>query len=187
MILPTKEKFLKDILLSSLKNIDNLILLDCTCGNGYDTLLLAENFKNAYIEAVDLQIEAINNTKKLCYEFDNIKYHNISHDVFLKDSNKNYDFIVFNTGYLPNSKSNIKTNYESTISALEYGLERLKPNRFLAITLYKGHDDSFEYNHVFDYLKHLNKYEYIVFSYQTENTNNSPTLFIIEKKEKRKK
>ncbi len=185
MILPTKEKFLKDILLSSLKNLDDLMLLDCTCGNGYDTLFLAENFKNSHIEAIDLQQEAINNTKKLCKEFDNINYYSISHDIFLKNSKKNYDFIIFNTGYLPNSKSNIKTNHKSTILALEYGLNKLKSNRFLAITLYKGHDNSFEYKNVLNYLKNLNKYEYIVFSYKTENTNNSPTLFIIEKKEKR--
>ncbi len=186
MKLPTKENFLKSIILKTFKNKENLSFLDCTCGNGHDTLFLAENFPSSSIEAIDIQQEAIDKTKKLCEDFSNIDYYKTSHDKFLENSKKSYDFIIFNTGYLPKSESTIKTNYKSTIKALYNGLSKLNNNSLLAITLYRGHDESFEYNKVYNFLKDLNKYEYIVFSYKTENTTNSPTLFMIEKKEKRK-
>ncbi len=187
MILPSKETLLKNIILNTFENKKNLNFLDCTCGNGYDTLFLASNFLDSKIFAIDIQSEAIKNTKKICNKFDNISYHKISHDIFLEQTDESFDFIIFNTGYLPKSNSNIKTDYKSTISALTYGLKKLKTKSLLAITLYRGHDNSFEYSRVYSFLKSLNKYEYIVFSYKTENTIDSPILFIIEKKEKRNK
>ncbi len=185
MILPSKENLLKSIILDFLKDKKELSILDCTCGNGHDTYFLASNFKDANIFAIDIQKEAIDSTKKLCSNFKNISYCSTSHDLFLQNTDDVFDFIIFNTGYLPKSLSNIKTEYKTTIKALDYGLKKLKENSLLAITLYRGHDDSYEYNKVYEFLTNLNKYEYIVFSYKTENTTNSPILFIIEKKEKR--
>lgn len=185
MILPTKEKLLQEIILNNVSNARNINILDATCGNGYDTFFLAQNFKLANIFALDIQEEALKRTKEKCNEFNNINYILSSHDEFLKKTDIDFNFIIFNTGYLPQSNSNVSTKASSTISALDFALKKLKHNSFLAITLYLGHDDKKEFNEVYNFLISLDKYSYIVFSYKTENTINSPILFLIEKKGKK--
>lgn len=182
MNLPNKENFLKEIILKNFNSDKKYNFVDATCGNGHDSLFLATNFKNSVIYALDIQQEALNNSKILCSEFNNIVFKEIDHLKFFDNINTKFDFIIFNTGFLPNSISNIKTDGVHTIKTLKSALKSLKNGSFLAITIYQGHDNGNEHKLILNFLKDLNKYEFIVFTYQTINTNLSPVLYLIEKK-----
>ena len=45
-------------------------IIDMTAGNGHDTKFLAQNFKQ--VTAIDIQVQAIENTKKRCKAFNNV-------------------------------------------------------------------------------------------------------------------
>ena len=56
------------------------IVIDATCGNGYDTLFLANQVGNTgIVHAYDIQEQAIINTKNLTKDFNNIIFHLETH------------------------------------------------------------------------------------------------------------
>ena len=47
--------------------------IDFTCGQGFDTLFLAQHYRN--VEAFDIQEEAIRQSKERTKEYSNITFH----------------------------------------------------------------------------------------------------------------
>ncbi len=157
-------------------------VIDATCGNGNDTLFLAEIAKRGHVYAFDIQNEAINSTKLRCQNYQNITYICDSHANIDKYNLHNINLVIFNLGFLPNSTSTITTNSISTISAIKKSLDILKNGGALLLTIYTGHDHHQEENEILPFIKSLDKYKYNVLKYEFINLTNPPYLIVIEKK-----
>lgn len=116
------------------------LAIDATCGNGHDTLFLAEICS---VIGLDIQTQAIESTKALLAQHQkNAVLHLISHahidTIPLLYPPK---LIVYNLGYLPRGDKSITTMVESTVASVEKSLTLLAPNGALSITCYPGHDE----------------------------------------------
>jgi SAM-dependent methyltransferase len=119
-------------------------VLDATCGNGLDTLLLAELVgKGGRVWAFDLQPRAIAATRELlerqgrlgCVELIEAGHERLSEFV-----PAGLTAAVFNLGYLPGGGANpVITCPDSTVCALQQALQLLKPFGIMAVSLYTGH------------------------------------------------
>lgn len=156
-----------------LSNVDeNSIIVDATCGNGHDTLFLAERVKQ--VHAFDIQKQAILNTKELTKNYSNIKFHEISHE-FITSEVEDYDGVIFNLGYLPGSDKSIKTTDRTTINALNE-LHK-KQVGFVLMVVYPGHSEGeMELSAIQSWLKRKAlEYELIELPYETKNK--APLIF----------
>ena len=128
---------------------EGAVCLDATAGNGKDTVVLAELAgKSGKVIAMDIQQDAIDAAKSL------LEKKGLSDRVQLVlDSHANMkqyadsgtvDCIVFNLGYLPGGNHAIATKAESTIAALEQGLQLIKPLGIIAMAIYHGGDTGFD-------------------------------------------
>lgn len=166
---------------------EDLVLVDATAGNGFDTLFLCNLANNnGYVYAFDIQEDAINKTRELLDNnlCTNYKLVTDSHENVLEylEDNK-IDVALFNLGYLPNSDKSIKTNYISTINAIKNIMSRLKDWGKIFISAYMTHDNGEESGHVLDFISSLNKREYNVIQIKLLNKENSPPeIYIIERK-----
>ncbi len=163
-------------ILSSVKNPS--IAIDMTCGNGYDSLFLAKIAKFVY--AFDIQDEAITNTKKLLNENDieNVKVIKESHDLFDIFISENIDMAIYNLGYLPSGRKDIKTNALIVLNSLRKVLEKLNPQGIVVIVVYL-HDieESVKISEFVSSLGH----EYDVVKHEVMNKSLSPYLIEIRK------
>ena len=117
-----------------------LIAVDATCGNGNDTLWLAESCDRVY--GFDIQQSAISQTAALLEAHglaDKARLFCDSHANMAKDISEEIAVIVFNLGYLPSGDKNITTDAETTLSALASSLSLLRVNGLLCVTMYPGH------------------------------------------------
>lgn len=161
---------------------ENTVLIDATCGNGNDSLYLAQQYPNSQIIGFDVQPLAITNSQNRCREYQNVK--------FILDSHSNVDqyvteavsLAIFNLGYLPRADITVTTMADSTICAIEKILELLVSGGAIIITLYRGVTNLAETNQVLEYLRTINKDFYIVSMYDLINLNGNPFNVIIERK-----
>jgi len=119
-------------------------VIDATCGNGFDTLLLAELVgPGGRVWAFDIQDQAIAETTNrltdagcsACAEIIHA-----GHETIEQHCNGPVKAVVFNLGYLPGGDREIITRPDSTLSGLEQSLGILTPGGIVAITIYPGHD-----------------------------------------------
>lgn len=114
-------------------------VIDATCGNGLDTLHLANLLQNSgALFAYDIQKKAIEETQKKTAHFSNIIYKNVSHASFEEQDVK---LIVYNLGYLPGSDKTITTLTETTLQSLESAKKALSKGGALSIVCYPGHKE----------------------------------------------
>lgn len=148
------------------------IIVDATCGNGHDTLFLATLVK--HIHAFDIQEQAINNSKELTKEFNNITFHLTSHEniTSLIDT---YDGVVFNLGYLPGSDKSIKTSYHTTISTLNK--LHTKKMGFILLVVYPGHIEGFIESVAIQSWLDKNKIKYRVIKLPFQTKNEAPYIY----------
>lgn len=185
-------KKLKNTILIT-KNIINYyvkpghIVLDCTVGNGNDTLLLAQNAgTKGKVYGFDIQDAAINNTSELLRQYEllnNVILIKDSHEYIEQYIHEELDFIIYNLGYLPGGDKTIKTSSLSTIKSIRQALDLLKVNGLLAVTVYVGHDGGLEEKKSLeDYLLNLNQDIFHVLKHKFINQkNNPPILYLVEK------
>lgn len=154
------------------------IVIDATCVNGNDTLLLAKLSKK--VLAFDIQEKAIKNTKKLLNinNINNVTLINDSHenmDKYLQNYNGKISLITFNLGYLPGGDKNITTNHKATVNAIKKGLDILNKKGIILVTCYPHKEGKIESNKILNYLV-KNKISYQIY----KNTNNINAPFLIE-------
>ena len=154
------------------------IVVDATCGNGNDTLILCNLSKKVF--TFDIQKDAINNTDKL------LKYNNKNNYELINDSHEYIDkylkeyigkisLITFNLGYLPNGNKSIMTNYKSTLNAIKNGLTLLNKKGIILVTCYPHKEGKKESNTILNYLKN-NNIDFKIY----KNTDNINAPFLIE-------
>ena len=163
------------------------IVLDCTLGNGNDTLSLAKLVgKNGKVYGFDIQSIALKRTKEKL-ETKNL----LDRVILIHDSHENIhkyivdrpSFVIYNLGYLPGGDKKIVTNSTSTIKSLEKALKIMKSNGLLLITCYTGHSGGEgEKESVETYLKSLDQKDFNILKFTFINQkNNPPILYGVEK------
>ncbi|NLK44660.1 MAG: methyltransferase domain-containing protein [Tissierellia bacterium] len=178
-------KISKEFMLNFVKQ--GQVVLDCTVGNGNDTLILAKCVGHTgKVYGFDIQKEAIERTKEKL-DCENLGKHVIlildgheNIDIYIKEE---LDFVIYNLGYLPRGDKSIITKKETTLISLEKALGLLKENGVLLITCYIGHEGGLEEkNAVETFLTSLDQGKYNVLKHEFINQQNKPPiLFIIEK------
>ncbi len=148
------------------------IIVDATCGNGHDTLFLAQHVK--HVHAFDIQKAAIDQSKASTKDYPNITYHQKSHTTITKAVD-DYDGVIFNLGYLPGKSHLVTTTYLTTIEALE--LLHKNKKGFILVVGYPGHIEGLkEVVAIQSFLdKHTIKYQVIKLPYETKNE--APFIF----------
>lgn len=164
--------------------------IDATAGKGHDTAFLAELVGDAgHVLALDIQPAAVAATEAL------LQQKNLQQRVrVVLDGHEHLahyaeagtvDCITFNLGYLPGGDHNIATQANTTIAALEQGLDLLKPLGIISLAIYHGGDTGFaERDAVLQWLKQLDSKKYTVLVTDFYNRPNHPPLAVQIIKEK---
>lgn len=118
--------------------------LDATCGNGLDTLLLAQLCgEEGRVWGFDLQHAAIAATRELLERegrLSSVQLIEGDHARLAEFVPAGLKAVVFNLGYLPGGDSSLITSPASTLAALARAASLLAPEGILTIALYTGHE-----------------------------------------------
>ena len=160
-------------------------VIDATAGRGGDTALLCSLVgENGKVIALDIQESAVMQTRKriAAEGFGDIC------NVFL-DSHENLanyaqpdslDGIVFNFGWLPGGDHDVHTKAESSIAAIETGLQLLKKGGYMSLCVYYGRNNGYtERDAILDYVNALDDRKYTVMLLTFPNRKNDPPFPIM--------
>lgn len=128
---------------------EGAVCIDATMGNGNDTEFLCRMAgKTGHVLAFDIQQEALLHTRERleqAIDFCNYELHLDSHSHMAAYAQPaSVDCITFNLGYLPGGDHALATRAETTLEALEQGLNLLKKNGVMSVCIYSGGDSGFE-------------------------------------------
>jgi len=158
-----------DITLSYIQEGDYVI--DATCGNGHDTLMLAAAVgREGDVLAIDLQREAIDATKSLMdeHEMNQVCFAQTNFKSMKKFSSfafpdRDPSAIVFNLGYLPGGDKSFTTTEEDSLQAVKDALDLIKKDGVVTVVLYGGHEEGAkEKQAILDFASTLPSKEYHV-------------------------
>lgn len=167
---------------------ESSIVIDATCGNGNDTLYLAEKTTQGFVYGFDIQKQAIENTQQKVKDFNNVSLIQDGHEnvrqYILEKHIGLIDCAIFNLGYLPKGDKSIVTKPESTIKAIEEIFDLMRVEGIIILVIYHGHDEGkLERDALLKYLQDLNQQKAHVLQYQFINQkNNAPFICAIEKR-----
>lgn len=158
------------------------LYIDATMGNGNDTLMLCEMAGDTgEVYAFDIQPQALKATRTL------LENHKVTSNFHLildgHENMDNYlqqetaDVVCFNFGYLPGGDHSIATQADTSLVAIQKGLQLLKPGGMMSLCVYSGGDTGFkEKDCILSYLKTLPAKEYTVIVNQYFNRENNPPM-----------
>lgn len=166
-------------------------IIDATLGNGQDFLFLAQHAApSAKLWGLDIQPVALEKSEALLAKQLNRKDVDMqfllgSHDTLLKTielPSTGIDLLIFNLGYLPGGNHELMTHSDTTIKAIEAGLEKLNKDGLITIVAYPGTaEGQTECERVKEFLTSLPQRQYDVSTWAPVNQiNNPPVLFIIK-------
>lgn len=166
-------------------------VIDATCGNGHDTLFLAQLIltdDSGHVYGYDIQEQALDSTRLLLKNslskslLDKITLFHKSHENFSDiPSSIPIRLIVYNLGYLPKGDKSITTLKETSLKSIQNGLKKISPKGALCITCYPGHaEGKQEEKMILDYLKTLPKEDWKVLFHQQLNRPLSPSFIWLE-------
>lgn len=162
--------------------------IDATAGRGRDTALLCRlTGETGRVLAFDIQEAAVEQTNAL------LAAEGLTAEVIL-DSHANMeryaaaetvDCIVFNFGRLPGGDPMVFTRADTSVAALEAGLQLLKPGGTMAIALYYGGANGYsERDAVLAWLETLDDRRFSVLRCDWANRRNDPPMPIFIWKER---
>lgn len=161
------------------------LCIDATAGRGNDTLHLCRLVGDSgHVTAFDIQQDAVDSTKALLEKHGMasradvlLKSHSEMGVLFEKES---VSLIAFNFGWLPKGDHTINTRKETSIAAIEQGLELLKPGGIMTLIIYYGRDTGFEERDaLLEYLPTLDSRKYTVIEMPFVNRPNCPPIPIV--------
>ena len=137
----TAVKFVQDFLAARLA--DPRLCIDATCGNGHDTLFLCSVAgENGRVIGLDILPQAAANTNALLAANGMAaigRAECCDHRELLRFAPPgSADCVMFNFGWLPGAAHDVHSTADSTLPALQAGLDALKPGGVLAAVLYSG-------------------------------------------------
>ncbi|ANZ33115.1 class I SAM-dependent methyltransferase [Staphylococcus carnosus] len=177
--------FAKSLILSHINESSTVI--DATCGNGHDTLFLAEHVPNGKVYGFDIQEEAIKAAQLKVRDLNNtILIHDGHENIeqYIESNDYPVDAAIFNLGYLPKGDKHIVTEADTTITAIENIFKMLSPEGIIVLVIYPGHPEGkIESETVYQYLKNFDQQKAHILQYGFINQrNNPPYICAIEKR-----
>ena len=166
-----------------------LLCIDATAGTGKDTVFLAKLVgEKGRVISMDIQEMAIEQTKKRLLKerlSDRAEVVLDSHAHMDKYAQKDsVSLIMFNLGYLPGGDHSLSTKADTTIEALEKGLNLLHEGGMISLLIYSGGDSGFEEKkQVLAWLRELPDDKYTVLEAFYNKPNNPPLPVYILKNE----
>lgn len=165
------------------------ICIDATAGRGNDTLFLSNLVGDSgHVTAFDIQQEAVDSTRRLLET-----RHRTNAEVILQSHAcmKQYfqpgtvSCITFNFGWLPGGDHHVFTSPETSIQAIQQGLELLKPDGIMTLILYYGRENGFaERDAILNFLPSLDSSLYTVMEMPFVNRQNCPPIPVVIFKDK---
>ncbi|MDX8044805.1 class I SAM-dependent methyltransferase [Gracilibacillus sp. S3-1-1] len=180
-IIPFSHQLLEEVVLPGES------VVDATCGNGNDTIMLSKLVSNTgRVYAFDIQKQAIEKTSARLAE-QKIEHVELIHDghekvaTYVKE--ETIAGGIFNLGYLPKGDHSIITTPDTTIKAIREMLPLLKKQGRIVLVIYHGHQGGKEEkDEVISLCEALDQKQYQVLQYQFINqVNNPPFIVAIEK------
>ena len=161
------------------------LCIDATAGRGNDTAFLCELVgESGHVLAFDIQEDAVNSTRQLLEE----KQLSSRAEVLLESHSEMAKYaqpgtvscITFNFGWLPKGDHNIFTKKETSIPAIEAGLELLKEDGIMTLILYYGKETGFEeHDALLEFLPTIDSSKYTVVEMPFVNRSNCPPIPIL--------
>lgn len=168
------------------------IAVDCTVGNGHDTLFLAKLVgESGIVYGFDIQEAAIAKTREKLKEqgeSKQVSLHLSGHerlmDYIAQEHIGKVNGAVFNLGYLPGGDKKIVTAPNTTISAIRQLIPLMASGGIIVIVIYHGHSEGKrERDALISYAEQLDQQLVHVLRYQFINQANDPPFIIaIEKR-----
>ncbi|PZF89006.1 rRNA methyltransferase [Listeria ivanovii] len=166
-------------------------VVDATCGNGHDTLLLAELVGvNGHVLGFDIQQVAIDTTRtrlENAVVSSQVELICASHATIPKYATNPVRAAIFNLGYLPGGDKKITTTADSTLISIQHLMELLEVGGVIILVIYHGHPEGKqEKQAVVRFCENISQQEFHVLSYQFINQqNDAPFVIVIEKRKPR--
>lgn len=128
--------------------VEGDVVVDATCGNGHDTVWLAEAVgPSGVVYGFDLQESAVAATSARLHSSlpqDRMPTFHVQvacHSRMLElVGPSRAKAVVFNLGYLPGSDKSLTTQTTTTLSALNAALEVVMPGGLVSVLCYTGHE-----------------------------------------------
>lgn len=168
------------------------VAIDCTVGNGNDTLFLSNLVgESGQIYGFDIQEEAIASTQSKLQESDakgSVQLYCCGHEeVESRIPEKYFGKVasaVFNLGYLPGGDKSITTNSDTTIRAIESLLRMMKREGIIVLVVYAGHPEgAIERDDLLSYCRAIPLEKAHVLEYRfTNHKQEAPFIIAIEKR-----
>ncbi|MEI7883982.1 MAG: class I SAM-dependent methyltransferase [Clostridia bacterium] len=161
-------------------------VLDCTVGNGYDTLFLADlvGVKGKVI-GFEVQEEALKiaQMRLNAQGYTNVQLFLTGHENISEYVKIPIAGAIFNLGYLPKADHTIVTQGKTTVMALEGIFRILRPGGVVVIVVYTGHQGGKEEGEFVEkYLAELPQFVFNITKLDFVNRiNNTTYLLIVEK------
>ncbi|GAF64233.1 hypothetical protein BTS2_1125 [Bacillus sp. TS-2] len=166
--------------------------IDCTAGNGHDTLTLAKLVGDkGHVFSLDIQKQAVEATEKRLLKSgyrERVSLFQHSHNdltsIIQKDNWEKVKAAVFNLGYLPGGDKSVVTHSDTTIEAITSLLNHLPKNAFVILVIYHGHEEGKkERDRILPFVQTLEQETFHVLQYGFINQENNPPFIIaIEKR-----
>ena len=161
------------------------LCIDATAGRGNDTAMLCELVgETGHVIAFDIQEDAVRSTEALLLEKHldgRAEVHQVSHSEMGRFAEKGtVSCITFNFGWLPKGDHNIFTKKETSIPAIEAGLELLREDGIMTLILYYGRETGFEEKDaLLEFLPTIDSSKYTVVEMPFVNRSNCPPIPIV--------
>lgn len=164
--------------------------IDATCGNGRDTLALANiilNHPQSAVWSLDIQQTALENAESFLKRalseplFSRILFHHLCHaEIDRIPLPHPPRLIVYNLGYLPGGNKAITTETTTTLQSVQKALLLLGEEGALSITCYPGHPEGKrEEAAIVEWASGLSSLDMTVCYHRWVNRPDSPSLFWI--------
>lgn len=177
MVNNTKD-LIKFLLENYIKKVE--VAVDMTLGNGKDAKNILEITEPKKLYCFDIQKIAIENSKKLIGDFENIKFILDSHTNLDKYISDKIDLAVYNLGYLPTGDKFITTLSEDVILSLKKLLDMLNDEGKIILTFYPGHESGKkESEEVSIYLSTISQKYFSIIKFDFINQKNNPPFVIM--------
>ncbi len=164
-------------------------VIDATMGNGHDTLWLTKLVGDTgMVYAFDVQKEAVENTRKRLEEENMLSRAQLflkGHENIGLTVRSMVDAAVFNLGWLPGHEKSVRTQVNTTLSAVEQALSMLKVGGILTVCVYPGHEEGDkELAALTEWSENLNEKQFDALIFRYANISKKPPVLITVTKRK---